>query len=385
MLAPADILAAARRKWPAALRALARGESIFPLQIPFGRPSPAADFASLKREIEALAAADVPWTIDWETIETRRWGRQRWPMRVGFATLEALAAALGATRELAAVRAALAEARAACPPLEPWLQARAHCIPGHLEAWSRLVAVCAWFHAHPRPGCFPRQIPVACIDTKFIETHTGILRELLDVVLGDRVNPDGATFASRFHLRTEPASIRFRFLDDTLRAASSWPVAEASIPAPDFAAQPWPIPRVLIVENRDVFLCLPPVPRTLALFGAGKAAALLPACAWLHGAELVYWGDCDDAGYGILSALRAAFPHTRSLLMDEAVWTRWGHLAVPGRRDPAASHTHLTATETAVLRVVQAGPLLLEQERIPPADAEAAILAAFHGRPSLGG
>jgi len=377
MLAPADILAAARRRWPAALRALATGASIFPLPIPFGRPRPTADFAALKREIEALAAADVPWTIDWETIETRRWGRQRWPMRVSFASIDDLAAALGATRELAAVRTALAEARAACPTLEPWLQARAHRIPEHLDAWSGLVAVCAWFGAHPRPGCFPRQIPVAGIDTKFIETHTGILRDLLDVVLGDRVNSSGVTFAQRFHLRTEPASIRFRFLDDTLRASSGWPVTEATIPAPDFAAQPWSIPRVLVVENRDVFLCLPPVARTLAIFGAGKAAALLPACAWLHRADLVYWGDCDEAGYGILSALRAAFPHTRSLLMDEAAWACWRHLAVPGRRDPAALPTHLTATEAAVLRDVQDGPRLLEQERIPPADAATAIARAF--------
>ncbi|WP_442889480.1 DUF3322 domain-containing protein [Congregicoccus parvus] len=385
MLDPADILAAARRKWPAALRALATGDSIFPLQIPFGRPRPTADFAALKREIEALAAADVAWTIAWETIETRRWGRQRWPMRVSFATLDDLAAALGTTRELTAVRTALAEARAVCAPLEPWLQTRAHRIPEHLDAWSSLVSVCAWFDAHPRPECFPRQVPVADIDTKFIETHTGILRELLDVVLGDRINAAGTTFAQRFHLRTEPAVVRFRFLDDTLRAAGGWPVTEATIPAHAFAALPWSIPRVLVVENRDVFLCLPPVPRTLAIFGAGKAAALLPACAWLHRADVVYWGDCDEAGYGILSALRAAFPHTRSLLMDEPAWTRWRHLAGPGRRDPAATHTHLTATEAAVLREVQHGPLLLEQERIPPAGAEAAILAAFQGLPSLGG
>lgn len=377
MLSPAEILSVARRKWPAVLRALATGENLFPLQLPFGRPRPTEDLAILRREIEALAAADLPWSIDWETIETRRWGSQRWPMRVRFDSLDALAAALGATRELDGVRRALAEARVVCPALEPWLRTRAHCIPSHREDWSRLVAVCAWFDAHPNPGCFPRQVPVPGIGTKFIESRTGILREMLDVVLGDRVDTEGATFAERFRLRTETATVRFRFLDNAQRVSCGWPVAEAAVPAPDFAAQTWAIPRVLVVENRDVFLCLPPTPRTLAIFGAGKAAALLPACAWLHRADLVYWGDCDESGFGILSALRSAFAHVRSMLMDEAAWARWGHLATPGKRDAAATHTHLTDTETAVLRAVQTGPLVLEQERIPPADANAAIATAF--------
>lgn len=39
-----------------------------------------------------------------------------------------------------------------------------------------------------------------------------MLRELLDVVLGDRVNPDGATFQERFHLLVDPPQVRFRFL-----------------------------------------------------------------------------------------------------------------------------------------------------------------------------
>jgi hypothetical protein len=376
MLKPADILAAALRRWPAVLRAEATSENLFPLRIPFGQPRPTEDFLMLRRDIEALAAARHEWRIDWEDIQTRKWGRQRWPVRVEFDSIEDLAAALGRTSELRAFRSALQAARETCPALEPWLRAKAHRIVDCLADWEGLLAVCAYFDAHPTPNCYARQVAVP-VGTKFIEEHAGILRELLDVVLGDRVCSAGGTFAARFHLLVEPPQVRFRFLDAQLRACTGWPVADCSVPAPAFAGLAWSIPRVLVVENRDVFLCLPQVPRTLAIFGAGKAASILPACAWMHDAEMVYWGDCDEAGYGILSTVRASFSHVRSLLMDETAWSRWKHLAVPGKRDATARHTHLTAAERAALDAVLTGPWMLEQERIPHHEAERTIRCAL--------
>ncbi len=374
MLKPEEILKAAFRKWPAVLRAEAAGENIFPLQIPFGRPSTTADFAVLQREIESLAAAIQPWRVDWEEIQTRKWGRQRWPLRVAFDSIEGMAAALKKTGELKSFRASLRAARESCPPLEPWLRAKAHRIVECFDDWTAFVSVCTYFDAHPRPQCYARQIPLP-VSTKFIEEHAGVLREMLDVVLSDRLNADGVTFAERFHLLVEPPLVRFRFLDPELREKVGWPVADCSVPFPSFADLPWSIPRVLVVENRDVFLCLPDVPGTLAIFGSGKAASLFPACPWMHAADIVYWGDCDEAGYGILSNFRSSFPHVRSLLMDEITWSRWKHLAVPGKRDPSAHHTHLTAEERIVLEAIILGPWMLEQERIPPSESEQAIAA----------
>lgn len=376
MLKPEEILDAAFRKWPAVLRAEAAGEIVFPLRIPFGRPRTTDDFAALRHEIETLAAARHQWRIDWEQIETRKWGRQRWPIRVAFDSIEDLATALGRSSELKSFRAALQEAREKCSSLEPWLREEAHRIIDHLASWNGLVAVCAYFEAHPQPRCYARQIPVP-VGTKFIEEHTAILREMLDVVVGDGVNAAAAPFFERFHLLTEPPQVRFRFLDPELCSHVGWPVTDCSIPAPSFANLPWSIPRVLIVENRDVFLCLPTVPHTLAVFGSGKAASLLPGCEWMSASEIVYWGDCDEAGYGILSRLRARFPHVRSLLMDQAAWCQWKHLALPGKRDITSSFSHLTTAEQAALRAVIAGPWMLEQERIPPGAAERAVLAAF--------
>jgi hypothetical protein len=94
-------------------------------------------------------------------------------------------------------------------------------------------------------------------------------------------------------------------------------------------------------------------------------------------ADVVYWGDCDDAGYCILSALRARLPHVRSVLMDGAACTTWKPLAVPGGRDVFVRHAHLTVGERLAHEAVLAGPWMLEQERILPVEAERALRAAF--------
>lgn len=383
MLKPSEILDKASRRWPSVLRAEARGEIIFPLRIPFGRPRPTADFVVLRTEIESLAAANHNWRMDWEEIETRKWGRQRWPVRLEFGSAEDLATALGRSTELKSFREALREARERCPALEPWLCSKAHRIVDYLPDWDGLVAVCAYFKTHPMPRCYPRQLPVP-ISTKFIEEHAGILRELLDVVLGDCVNGAATTFDERFHLLVEPPQVRFRFLDDALRARVCWPVSDCAIPAPTFAGLKWSIPHVLVVENRDVFFCLPKVPETLAIFGSGKASSLLAGCKWMAASEIAYWGDCDEAGYGILSSLRSTFPHVQSLLMDQTAWLRWKHLAVPGKRDCSVSHGCLTTDEQAALVAVVAGPWMLEQEKIPTAEADRAIVAAFGRHERLG-
>jgi hypothetical protein len=376
MLSPKEILNMARGRWPAALRAEVAGEDFFPLAIPFGRPRTTSDFAAIRAALTHLATAEYGWHILWEDVDTRKWGKQRWPRRVSFDSIESLADGLHLAEQLEAFREAVALARAQCAGLEPWLRARAHKIPELLPDWKELISVCAFYDANPFPHCFARQLPIA-VGTKFIEEHTGILAEMLAVVLGDRVNASSLCFEERFHLRVEPPQVRFRFLDRGLRERVGWPVMDCTVYAEDLAGLCWAIPRILIVENKAVFLCLPDMPDVLAILGSGKAASLLPACAWLQGAKVVYWGDCDEAGFGILSALRARLPDVRSMLMDAAAWKCWGRFAVAGKRDLAAQHAYLTMEEAAALRAVKAGPWMLEQERIPLEAVERALFDAF--------
>lgn len=374
MRSPTEILDTGRRRWADALSAEARGQSIFPLRVRFGRPPTTGDFGALRAAIEALAVAQYPWTIEWEVVETRKWGRQRWPAKLSFDSIERLAEAIGRLPELARFREALEYARATCPALEPWLQSRAHRIVKHLDDWSDLVAVCAYFDKNPRPYCFPRQVPVGA--TKFIEGRTGILREMLDATLGDRVTESGE-FSERFGLLVDPPLVRFRFLDPALQNRVGWPVSSSAVPLPLLAELGWAIRRVIVVENRDVFLSLPPISNMLAVFGSGKAAAILSDLGWLHTADIVYWGDCDEAGFGVLSSLRARLPHVRSVLMDDETWERWKSFVVPGKRDRSARHDCLTAPERRALELAVVGPWLLEQERIPAMEATQALVDAL--------
>lgn len=351
---------------------------MFPLHVRIGRPPTTGDFAEIRREAAALAREAKGWRIEWDEIETRKWGRQRWPAGIVFDSIDDVAKALKREGELRQVRSALREVREKVPTLEMWARANAHRIAEHASCWTELLAICAYFDAHPQPRCYPRQISAAP-DTKFIEEHEAILAEMLEAVLGDRANRTGQTFAEKFNLVSEPPQIRFRFLDDELQVRSGWPVDDCVVSARSFAELTWRIPRVVIVENRTVFLCLPRVPNAIAIWGAGKAAALLVTCDWLHDADIVYWGDCDEAGYGILSALRGRFPHVRSVLMDAETWRTWSALVVPGKRDAGATHSHLTLDERKVLDAVVSGPSVLEQERIPSVVADAAIMRAFGG------
>jgi hypothetical protein len=183
VLSPQEILEVARGRWPAALRAEVAGEDFFPLAIPFGRPATTSDFAAIRAALTRLATAECGWNILWEEVDTRKWGKQRWPRRLSFDSIEGLAGGLHLTEQLEAFREAVALARARCASLEPWLRARAHKIPELLSDWKELISVCAFYDANPFPRCFARQLPIA-VGTKFIEEHTGILAEMLAVCLG---------------------------------------------------------------------------------------------------------------------------------------------------------------------------------------------------------
>ena len=152
-----------------------------------------------------------------------------------------------------------------------------------------------------------------------------------------------------FTLELSRPKCDFVCLDMDLGDRTGWLTADCTIYADDLASMRWSIPRALIVENKAVFLCLPNIPNTLAVLGSGKAASLLSSCKWLENSDVVYWGDCDEAGFGILSTMRALFPKIRSIFMDYESWIRWKRFAVPGKSDVTAQRAHLTPPELETL------------------------------------
>ncbi|TVU56314.1 hypothetical protein FQK23_08955 [Corynebacterium aurimucosum] len=316
------------------------------------------------------------WPHQEEVIyASRNWSRtglgtNNVPTRITITGAERIATAAGLEREYATARQR-AENIAAIFPDSPDF---AHTVHRSYNQWKdlsaydlRCIAPClTWLRANPQSGEWERAVPVEGVDGKWIGNHRRLLLTLLA--------PFGITDLG---LRRSDTRLRLRYLNH----APALPDIE--IPLADAAKLfPGTPPRVLIVENKQTFLALPTLsdasPPTIALLGSGTAAHQLHALNWLHRAEITYWGDLDAAGFAILNAVRAHFPHTTSLLMDPATVTVFQHLAVPDPGDGSATLTHLSTEEQRTYRLLYTkGRLRIEQERIPFAYASTQVQREF--------
>lgn len=312
------------------------------------------------------------WPHQEEVIyESRNWSRAGLgtndvPTRVVLTGAARIAAAAGLEREYSTARQRAQDIAAIFPDTPDF----AHTVYRTYNQWKdlsnydlRCLGPClTWLRANPHSGEWERAVPVEGVDGKWIGTHRRLLLALLA--------PFGITDLG---LRRSDARLRLRYLNHAPALSDiEIPLADAATLFPDTP------PRVLIVENKQTFLALPALadasPTTIAVLGSGTAAHQLQALGWLQRADITYWGDLDAAGFAILNAVRAHFPHTTSLLMDPATVTEFQHLAVPDPGDGSATLTHLTTDEQRAYRLLfTAGRLRIEQERIPFADASRAI------------
>jgi len=106
---------------------------------------------------------------------------------------------------------------------------------------------------------------------------------------------------------------------------------------------------LLVIENLETGLALPDLPGCVAMMKLGKSVSVLATIPWLEKANLVYWGDLDTHGFGMLNQARAALGSVTSVLMDEATLLAHHELWV---EEPApytgAELTHLHDHERAV-------------------------------------
>ena len=377
MLSPADIKAQALRKYPTVLRAIANDETVFPMDVRFGRPATTADWATLQSEISALAQGKLGCEIEWEEINTRRWGRQRLPSRVRFADETNYLRLLGKTEEVQALRANLALTHDQCPALAGWLAPHVMRVVEHARVWTDVLKVCCYFLAHPRPGRYARELPIH-VGTKFIEDHRPLFRSLFDYVL-----PTGAVdftsehFETRYGLRFDEPLIRFRVLDSTLLDQFALCGTDISLTASQFAALGWRGLSVVVVENKMTFLTVPPLAGTIAIWGGGNAAAVLSAASWLEGCRLFYWGDLDVHGMHILATLRQTFPSLQNVMMDEETLERYATYQVKASVAGYEKIEHLTPHERQLYTRLKSDGVLLEQEKIPHVYVEEKLRAAL--------
>ena len=378
---PADLRAQVQRLWERGelLRATVTDAMAWPLRLSLKTPS-ASDlsdrFDAVRDWVRAIA--EIPQVrIEWREWNHRVQGMQRLPAAVWLDTVQNALALIGKARQAQRFEALWQQTAAAQPMLLAWLSRRPIQALELADRWERLLAVVAWLQAHPRPGVYLRQVDAPRVDSKFIETHRGVLAELLDLALPPEAIDAAATgtarFARRFGFLDKPVRIRFRLLDPALPSLPGCQDVPQQLPdltldAASFSALHLPVARVFITENETNFLAFPPVTGAIVIFGAGYGWEALARAEWLQRCPIHYWGDIDTNGFAILAQLRARFAHVESFLMDRA--TLLAHESLWGREDRprAADSSRLTPDERSLyedLRDHRIRPSLrLEQEYI---------------------
>jgi hypothetical protein len=367
MISPDEIAARARRAYATFLRDWLRGLPFAPLSFSAG-PLP-TDYRTLQKEVELLLAKakeqrGFGYRVEQQLRVMRAFGAQSLPERISIESAEDLLRLAGKIEEFAAFQADVALIRATLPQLESWLEPNVQRVIAYHGVWPDLLAVCTYFLAHPRPGLYPRELPVA-VHTKFIEGHTGILRRLLDALLPSAAIADEeGQFELRYGLRYDEALVRLRLLDPALGLQMGLPLTDISAPVSQIAGLPFGGSDCIIVENKLVFLTLPALTGVIAIFGSGFSVELLSTLPWLHTCRIWYWGDLDAQGFQILAQLRRHFSQAQSLLMDKATLEVFQGFVVPGTPCAFSELPGLTSVEQILFSELATTTLRLEQERI---------------------
>lgn len=376
MITPAEIQNKAGRLYPKAIEAWLRGdETFFPLAVSSNREYRGASVAERLDEKQRLEAGSKQakgygYSVRWERRKSRKIGENDFPAEIYFESLDDLARLIGKREEYKSLVRSVSLVREQLPTLDAWL------VDG---GWKRLVAagsqveglvqVARYLVEHPRPNCFPRELPLA-VSTKLVEQNRGLLSEWLDRLLPPHAIDfqwDHRDFARRYGFRTAAGHLMLRVLDPVLQAELGLPFDELSLPLESLSRLDVRSAEVFIVENRTNLLTLPELPRGLALGGLGNAVTPLLAIPWLAQQRVTYWGDLDLDGLAILSRLRARLPAVRSVMMDGQTLQRFRHLATEQADRQIADPEYLSESEMSAFTTCRDDRLRLEQEHLPQA------------------
>lgn len=373
MVHPEEIKEKVQKRWVDYLKAKINGENdFFPFVVACDKNYNQLSWEEFTRSITLLQHHEkrtkgYGYTMDSVCKETKRFGVQNVPVSITIDTEDDFLLLIGKREEAARFLDIVERTVSEFPELKVCLPALSALVVGNYDDWEGILKVCRYFRHHPCSGQFVRELNIG-VHTKFIEQHKKVLRPLLDIIVGDKVNVDASTFYGRFNLKEGDPLVTFRMLDNVLCHRYLAGFTLNTVYLCEFCKLDIPIEKVLVVENKlhviQLIELLPHVKNTLVVWGSGYKANILKDVSWLSEVELYYWGDMDVQGYEILSLLRRHFPHMKSLMMDiEAVNVH------PHRGDGVESRLRkelfLTEQEQEVYEMVKAGNWRYEQEYLP--------------------
>ena len=319
-------------------------------------------------EAASLSASDaaISWVTSWresgvDNVEwaQRQWaslGAQRLPERLRFATPGSLAVFAGRSTHWRTVSTRCASL------LERWGRNRevVAVVRRHARTiadlspddFTRLHNVIDWLVAHPNSGLYIRQLPIRGIDSKWVESHKGIVSGVVTAITGE----------GGLGLVKAPALVRVRFLDAALRPGG---LDDLAAPVATLAALNVRPTVVYVFENLESVVAMPEEAGAVVVHGSGYAVDRLDRIPWICNGRIIYWGDLDSNGFAILNRLRSHCANVQTVLMDERTLLEhrdlWGSEATPARGE--LSHL-LTEERKLVERLRDLGNIRLEQERL---------------------
>jgi hypothetical protein len=329
------------------------------------------EFSAVQEAIYALNEQSKKhgFTILHNVVNHRQLGEQKIPVAVEFENETIFLRYVRHGDEFSEFKTLADKTLQRFPTLKNWLNRYPFKLMNFATVWFSLLAVCDYFMQNPRPDVYIRQLDIVGVDTKFIENHTAILTEILDVILPETARDltvNGLSnhgFERRYGLRYELPQIRLRILDKRLAICG---LTDLTLSLLEFNQLELPINTVFITENKINGLAFPHVENAIVIFRLGYAVDLLVNARILQGVKIYYWGDLDSHGFAILSRMRGYFPQTQSFLMDNETLIKFENLWTEEPENKAITHklANLTVAEQAVFQTLKTHRIRLEQERV---------------------
>ena len=365
MITPIDIKKKAANKYKAYLQSIVEGETFNPIVI-VGDKKPNEDTVKFVEELRELICCSKEkkgygYTIEFQTVKTKRHGIQDIPTSISFQTEYDYLKYINKEKETAKFKKDITSILSSYPELKDWIYK--HPIKVIENDWESLLKICKYFKTVPQPHLYIRELPIQ-VHTKYIESNTGIIRELLDIIIAEHINIDEKQFESRFNLKYDETLVRFRILDEAISQQLFGGIDDISIPISEFQNIALPIHTVYIVENKMNMLTFPAQSNGIVVFGKGFGGDIMKNVEWLKTKKIYYWGDLDAHGFQILSEIRTHFEQVESFMMDRHTFDLF-YEGDKGTETNVEKDLCLTSEESEMFKYLKENNLRLEQEKIP--------------------
>jgi len=365
MITPIEIKKKATNKYKAYLQSIVEGESFNPFVI-IGDKRPNENTAKFEEELTELISRSKEkigygYAIEYQTVKTKRHGIQDIPISISFQTEYDYLKYINKERATAKFKKDITCILSSFPELKDWI----YNYPMKVidNDWESLLKVCKYFKDTPKPHLYIRELPIQ-VHTKFIENKKSIIRELLDIVIAEKINDDEKQFERRFNLKYDEPIVRFRILDNAISHQLFSGLDDVSIPISKFQDLFLPIQTVYVVENKINMLAFPVKRDSIVIWGHGFGVDIMKNVEWLKSKKIYYWGDLDVQGFQILSEFRTQFKQVQSFFMDRYTFDKYFE-GDKGTVTNIEKELCLTQEECDMYKYLKVNNFRLEQEKIP--------------------